>query len=330
MDGRKVMTNHKTGITHDLTDRRASPGQAGGFSHTALLYRDAQEYRSGLAEFVRAAARSGSPLQAVLPWNTRAAVGGILSGPPARAQLVDMAEVGRNPARLIAAGQSFIDDHRDQRVYCVWEPAWPGRTRAELREVTRHEALCNLAFSGQPMTMLCPYDVSRLGPEQIADAMRTHPLVISGGRSGPSPAYLGDGCLPSRCDDPLPSPARGVESLGFTDRLGPVREFSARHAEAAGLSSDRARDLILAVSEIAANSLSHAGGGVIRAWRCDREMICQIEDLGHIRDPLAGRRKRPPDALGGHGLWLVNRVCDLVERRTSRAGTMTRLHMRAV
>ena len=67
---------------------------------------------------------------------------------------------------------------------------------------------------------------------------------------------------------------------------------------------------------------------MIRIWRGDDELVCQIEDSGYIVDPLAGRRQRPPDLPGGHGLWLVNLVCDLVERRTSPAGTTTRLHMR--
>ena len=32
--------------------------------------------------------------------------------------------------------------------------------------------------------------------------------------------------------------------------------------------------------------------------------------------------------LGGKGLWLVNQLCDLVQARTSHAGTVARLHMR--
>jgi hypothetical protein len=32
--------------------------------------------------------------------------------------------------------------------------------------------------------------------------------------------------------------------------------------------------------------------------------------------------------VGGNGLWVVNQVCDLVQARTGRAGTTTRLHMR--
>jgi anti-sigma regulatory factor (Ser/Thr protein kinase) len=33
---------------------------------------------------------------------------------------------------------------------------------------------------------------------------------------------------------------------------------------------------------------------------------------------------------GGYGLWLANQVCDLVQVRSSPAGTTVRLHVRAV
>jgi hypothetical protein len=43
---------------------------------------------------------------------------------------------------------------------------------------------------------------------------------------------------------------------------------------------------------------------------------------------LAGRLKRDPVATGGgRGLWVVQQVCDLVQIRTSPAGTAIRLHM---
>ena len=85
---------------------------------------------------------------------------------------------------------------------------------------------------------------------------------------------------------------------------------------------------MLAVSEVAGNAVAYAEGGAIRSWRADGEFLCQIEDSGYIADPLAGLRQRPADNPGGHGLWLTNLVCDLVERRSSPAGTTTRLHMR--
>ena len=42
--------------------------------------------------------------------------------------------------------------------------------------------------------------------------------------------------------------------------------------------------------------------------------------------PLAGRR-RPADATGGHGLWIVYQVCDLVELTSDANGTTVRMHM---
>jgi anti-sigma regulatory factor (Ser/Thr protein kinase) len=195
--------------------------------------------------------------------------------------------------------------------------------------VARHEALCNLAFADRPMTLICLYDAARLADSVISDAELTHPVVISSDRPRASGSYLGPGRLPPRCDEPLPPAADDVASVHFDGHLGLVREFSAAQGRAAGLDPARITDLVIAVSEIAANALGHAGGcGTIRSWSTSDELVCQVEDDGHITNPLAGRRRLPADAAGGHGLWLVNRVCDLVERRTSEAGTITRLHIR--
>jgi anti-sigma regulatory factor (Ser/Thr protein kinase) len=85
---------------------------------------------------------------------------------------------------------------------------------------------------------------------------------------------------------------------------------------------------VLAANELAANTISHtSGGGVLQLWHTPEEIVCQVHDQGEITDPLAGRVRHSPDDRG-HGLWLVNQVCDLVELRTGRAGTTVRLHMR--
>jgi anti-sigma regulatory factor (Ser/Thr protein kinase) len=81
------------------------------------------------------------------------------------------------------------------------------------------------------------------------------------------------------------------------------------------------------VNELATNAIRHAhGGGVLRVWRVPGQVICQIEDSGHIHDPLAGRRTPALDGAGGVGLWTVNQLCDLVQVRTTDAGTMVRVH----
>jgi anti-sigma regulatory factor (Ser/Thr protein kinase) len=87
--------------------------------------------------------------------------------------------------------------------------------------------------------------------------------------------------------------------------------------------------LMLAITEVAGNSLVHGGGmGTVRAWATDGGAVCEIRDRGWIRQPLVGRTRPGLDRESGRGLWMVNQLCDLVQLRSSPAGTVARLHMR--
>jgi anti-sigma regulatory factor (Ser/Thr protein kinase) len=137
----------------------------------------------------------------------------------------------------------------------------------------------------------------------------------------PVPRPDGDGSLPSSdSDDPM--------SYTYTTDLAAIRAVVHRYAIEAGLTEARAIDLTLAVSEVAANTVKHAKSpGSLKIWYDTREIVCQIHDEGVITDPLAGRRQPSLDALGGHGLWIVNQVCDQVEMQSDETGTTIRLHM---
>jgi anti-sigma regulatory factor (Ser/Thr protein kinase) len=124
------------------------------------------------------------------------------------------------------------------------------------------------------------------------------------------------------------SPVPGAMSLTFTTDLSAVRTLVHRCAREVGLAEARAIDLVLAVSEIAANTLRHAkSAGTLDIWHDEKEIVCQVKDKGVITDPLAGRRRPAVDAMGGHGLWLVYQVCDQVEIKSDQNGTTVRLHM---
>ena len=189
--------------------------------------------------------------------------------------LVDMAELGRNPARIIPAVLAYAGQHRGQHVCCIGEPIWPGRTAAEMQEATRHEALINLAFRDSPVTVLCPYDGAGLPGSVIADAASTHPAVIKDRQETASASYLGPPDLPPRCNRALPRPPAHAEALGYRDDLRPVRSFVASRAKRAGLAPLRIPDLVLAISELAANTLRHTGGGgTVQVWRTsDRDHL---------------------------------------------------------
>ena len=129
---------------------------------------------------------------------------------------------------------------------------------------------------------------------------------------------------------PSISTSRVVQRMAFvyTTNLSEVRTLAEKQARASGLSEDRIVDFVIAVSEIAGNTVRHArSAGSIDIWAADGEVVCEIRDSGIITDPLAGSKPPPPDANGGHGLWLVYQVCDRVELRSDEKGTVIRLHM---
>ncbi len=300
----------------------------GGLRHLPLFYRDQAEYRAQILGFARAGIAKGEPSLIAVPGDKGRLLSGQLDAECGDLQWSDMAEMGRNPARIIPELRAFIDKHPGQRVRFVGEPIWPGRSPAEICEATRHEALINLAFPATQVTILCPYDVVRLAPSVIAGARHTHPEVLAHGRPTPAAGNGAPGQVPPECDRPLPPPPASAEALAYRSDLAPVRRLVESHALRTSLGAERAADLVLAVSEIAANTLSHTGsGGVLHAWHDEQEIFCQAHDRGWIGDPLAGRVRRSPESRG-HGLFLANHVCDLVEVRTGLAGTTVRLHMR--
>ena len=299
------------------------------FRHLALLYHGLGEYLSGLRSFVQACAARGDAVFVAVPRRKAQLVRQELGADSAHLTLADMAELGRNPARIIPAVLSYASKHAGQNVSFIGEPIWPGRTAAEIEEATRHEALMNLAFRDSPVTTLCPYDGVRLPKSVLADAACTHPAVIRDRQEIASASYLGPEHLPPRCTRALSPPPAQAEALGYRDDLYPVRSFVTSQAEHAGLTELRITDLVLATNELAGNTLRHTGGGgTLHIWRTGDRIICQVSDTGQITDPLARHRVPPDEELGGKGLWLVNQLCDLVQARTDDAGTVTRLHMR--
>ena len=298
----------------------------GVLSHAAFFYRSQPEYAGRITAFVRAGQARGEPTLLMLPGGKARMADVGLDAMPGELAFVDAAELSRNPARIIPEVLSFIDKHPGQRVRCVGEPIWPGRSAAEACEAIRHEALVNLAFARAQATLLCPYDASGLADRVLADARRTHQEPAA---SGATAATWRDN-LPPECDQPLGPPPPDAEELGYEMDLAPVRRLVERHARQAGLGEERTVDLVLAANEIAANTISHTDGpGVIHIWHTDVEILSQVHDTGRITDPMAGRIRHGPDDRG-HGLWLVNQVCDLVELRSGEDGTTVRMHMRRV
>ena len=99
-------------------------------------------------------------------------------------------------------------------------------------------------------------------------------------------------------------------------------------AAAEGVDRESADGLVLAVDEVVTNALRYGrGGGQVRAWSEDGAMICEVVGGRPIHDPIVGRVRPDPDRPDGRGLWIANNFCDLVQIRSSPAGTVVRCHV---
>jgi anti-sigma regulatory factor (Ser/Thr protein kinase) len=302
-----------------------------GFRHEALFYEGHDAFLAGTVPFVSDAVARGGAVLVALGDDKTALLREALGADARPVHFAPMEELGRNPARILPAWRDFVAEHAgfDAPVRGIGEPVWPGRTAAEIDECHRHEALLNLAFAGaSDWWLMCPYDTGGLDPAVVRDAARTHPHLVEAGTSTDSADYT-EPAPTLAPGDPLPEPAGDVLELAFTlDDLSRIRALVGARAREAGLDGPRATDLVLAVNELATNSVRHAGGGgLLRVWEEDGATVCEVRDDGRIRDPLAGRVRPVDDRPGGRGLWMVNHLCDFVQLRRVPAGSLVRVRM---
>jgi anti-sigma regulatory factor (Ser/Thr protein kinase) len=302
------------------------------FVHPALFYGNTDEYLAGCLSFVREGLERGEPVAVAVPEANLKLVEAGLGEDAGRVRLLDMGRAGRNPGRIIPGVlRAFADAHPDApRVRLIGEPIWAGRSETEYPACAQHEALINHAFTGREVSILCPYDTTRLDERSLADAYVTHPVVIDGrGRTSDSAAYDPDG-LVARYNLPLPEPAVGIRlSYAYdAESLPTVRHRGVAEAARIGLRGSRLDDFALIVAELTTNSVVHGGGrGTMRLWSEDGHLVCEVRDAGRLTDPLAGRRPAGPDQIGGRGLLTVNLLADLLRVHTGGYGTTFRVYL---
>jgi len=317
-----------------------APRNASAFRHEALLYAGEDEFLAGTVPFIEEGLEreetvlvvvSASKIDALrhtlqhtFPHTSNLAAGAV--------QFADMAEIGRNPACIIPAWRDFVNQNGGgtRPLRGIGEPMSTHLSDAAITECHRHESLLNLAFADtRDWWLLCPYDTSTLSAQVVAEAHRTHPFLFENGHHMTSPWARDPSVISAPFEDPLPEPPPNTPALTF-DAAGlaavrtRVRDLGAK----ARLRATRLADLVLAADEVATNSVRHGGGrGTLRVWLDDRAVVCDVRDAGRLDDPMVGRRRPRIDQIGGRGLWLVNQLCELVQIRSSKAGTTVRLHV---
>jgi hypothetical protein len=309
---------------------QASPERSRqSYRHEAYLWHDATDFAAGLVPFIEDGLNAGEPVMvAVIPEHT-----GWLQealGPRAsEVTFVDMGQLGRNPARIIPAWQDFLDRNSgDNRpVRGIGEPIWPGRRPEELLECQLHEALLNVAVDPElPFWLICPYDAERLSPDIVEEAHRSHPVIVEADSYVGSVRYGGRHHVDALFTAELAELASDPIVTTFTsDDVSRLFAYVRLEVYVAGLSAEKASDLAAATQRLAQSSLHRgAAGGTVRIWRQAHALTCEVADDTVVNDVLHGRRE--PFGEDHDGLWLANQLCDLVQMRSTPAGTTVRVH----
>lgn len=304
------------------------------FHHEAVFYEGDDQFVDQSLAFVREGLARSEPVLVMVGERKLGLLRDALASKAADVHLVNMEVVGRNPARIIPAWSRFVAENAGTAgsMRGIGEPIWADRTPSELSECQLHESLINLAFeTADDFRLVCPYDLATLPEHVIAEARRSHPVLSFDGTENVSPDYCGIDQAAAGFATPLAEPPAEAEEITVTlPALRAARRLVWRRAEEAGL-GERAEDFMLAVNEVLSNSIQHTGeGGTLRLWLDDVGLVCEVRDHGHIAQPLIGRQEPAIGQIGGHGMWLVNLVCDLVQVRSSDQGSTIRMRMNRV
>jgi hypothetical protein len=296
------------------------------FVHPALFYRGTAEYLKGTVPFIRDGLAAGEPVAIAVPGPNLRLILAELGADAARVRLLDMIRAGRNQGRIVPGVlRAFADAHPGGRVRIIAEPMWAARATMEYPACAQHEALIDLAFAGRSVTILCPYDADRLGPQTLADAEAGHPLLIDANGERASTTYP-----PERVSEysHVAPPAVASSIVFDATNQGLVREFASDHACRLGLDGDH-EELKLIVGELTASSLAHGGvTGTLYIWAELGYLVCEVRDTEHIVDPLVGRNPAEPGQSDARGLMLANYLSDLVQQHTCPQGTTTRVYLK--
>jgi anti-sigma regulatory factor (Ser/Thr protein kinase) len=311
---------------------RGSPAGTGSLRRTDAGWHEAvpcsspADLAAQLAPRVMAAVTARDPVVAVLADDARAELSAVLGGGADAVDFQDPREVHDVPGFTVAVrwartSRRIVNPGGRALVIGQQLDELPG---CGPEHWARLDIGLDVAIVGLPVTVLCPF------PEDSPELGRvhaTHPVLATADGYAPSPGYRPP--LEAVVDHPPPPPpdlGPPAAELAFgADELMELRHLVAAVATRHGLGSERVADLVLAVNELASNSVEHGpGSGRLRIWT-GNGVVAEVADSGRMDVPFPGLALPPPEGVRGRGLWLASELCDVLQVWSTADGTVLRV-----
>lgn len=315
-----------------MTRDAAGSVRPDGYVHRALFYDSPSQLVDALVPFVQDGIAGDEHVVVVIDHDSGVSLLERL-GSPHGFDLVDSTTMYTHPAwtmaGYIAAVGESTKSGRPMRV--AGEPIWEGRSRLEIEEWTCVEAACNVAFHGAPLTMLCPYDLTRLDPSIVAAARRTHPLIQRHAHIAANAEFTAPATYRSDVQRrPLEPALRSAQVRAFASQadLAELRAFVYAFARVRSVPETRSLDFATAVNEIATNTIENAvGTSTVQVWSVGSQVFCDVTSAGVIPAGFAALIPPSNRQLRGRGIWLAGQLCDLIAIREHDGATTVRLQI---
>jgi len=298
-------------------------------THDALFYNSDQDLVTALVPFVREGLERGDAVTAAVTRSNIALLCDALGADATAVSFIDRDEWYKRPASTVAGWQRLLAGaiergHRYMRL--IGEVGFGADERHPTW--TRYEAALNQVFAQAPAWIVCPYDTRALPAALLGDARRTHPTVMAHPNRRDSDSYLPAEQFLRTVPEPMPTVAGPPAiTMELKDDVAVARHSLATLMAAYGWSGlHRGDDLMLAMSEIAANSIRHGHEPrYLRIWVDGRRITCEVGDSGPgPEDPLLGYRPPNQALAGGRGLWIAQQLCDALAIDQRGATTVVR------
>jgi hypothetical protein len=299
--------------------------------HDAAVYGSDDEFLAMAVPFARGAIAAREPvLAATTPANLELLTSA-LGEDAAHLDLAETVYFGPRPPQRVTAFEKYARQRGDGgRVRILAEPFWAGRTAAEISDWQRMEASLNVLLAGTGIWIICPYDTRQLPEAVVTSARRTHPALVDGTGTRPSPGYADPASYAASLDSPLPPVPGGAALLPATIRLRDIRRFASSQA-AGHLAPGSASLMTVAIHETAAYLKNATGSPVAtRIWQQPGAIACDLRADGpaalgtfdgfQMPDPS---QPRPDD-----GLWYARQFTTRLDLRATASGIQARLQLR--